>query len=831
MSPTPEFTDAQLLAARATAWHQAGEPLLTLEAARNWVASFGLVLFAPRAQALGAPAPSFVEATLGTAESGPTAAQSETALNLLARMVSEGSAVPLNLLGGPGDVPDFVASAQVFSFCYTLRGDKAWKQPPSQTGAVKVSTLALRVFEALTERGAMTAHALASDLGREVTDSAIVRALGELWSQMRVLPRHAGAEGTIWELTTQRFSKAVKAGSNAGVPTALSALVSLYLHQATGASEDEVESFLSPLTARSRIREVVHALSSARELETVAVDGKTLLYVADALPEFAAIETPAEPVIDAEQGEHPGTSDDGRITRFEGAGARGSNLRGKPVRASAGRTERSRPAAPRAGSAGSGERPAAFTRPWEEDRRPRPEASGDARKRTYKPRTEGASDRPARTYKPRTEGASDRPARTYKPRTEGASDRPTRTYTPRTEGASDRPARTFKPRAEGSSDRPSRPFTPRGEGASDRPARPYRPRTEGSGDRPSRPFTPRGEGASDRPARTFRPRTQEGDDRGAARTFRPSAGKTSRPGAFRRDASEGADRSGRPYARKSPTDDAGSRPFSSEARPFRPRTESREGGNPYSARKDSGPRPGARPGARPGGFSRPERSGSSAGGERTWKPRADREGSARPYAARPSGDRPFQARSRSTEGRAGGSEDRPKFGAGSRFTKGQGEGGADRGTDRGFPRGSRSEGRPGGSRGGFDRAPGRPKPFGASSGEGRDRASEGSPRGEFRPRSAGTGSGAPRSGAPGSGAPRSFGPRSGASGPSASRPGGPRASGPRREGSGPGGFGARPARPGFGPSAGRKPGRAGAKPGSRGPAAPRRRRDEPEGGA
>ena len=95
------------------------------------------------------PAPSLVEATLGRAVSAPTAAESETARGLVARMTAEGSALPLNLLGWPGDVPDFVVSAQAFSYVFTLRGDKNWKQPPGTSGTVKVSPLALKVYEAL----------------------------------------------------------------------------------------------------------------------------------------------------------------------------------------------------------------------------------------------------------------------------------------------------------------------------------------------------------------------------------------------------------------------------------------------------------------------------------------------------------------------------------------------------------------------------------------------------------------------------------------------------------------------------------------------------------
>ncbi len=67
--------------------------------------------------------------------------------------------MPLNLMGlgvgaghtpPTGDTPDFVASTAVFSYIFTLRGDKAWKQPPPISGALKVSNLALSVYEALT---------------------------------------------------------------------------------------------------------------------------------------------------------------------------------------------------------------------------------------------------------------------------------------------------------------------------------------------------------------------------------------------------------------------------------------------------------------------------------------------------------------------------------------------------------------------------------------------------------------------------------------------------------------------------------------------------------
>ena len=95
-----------------------------------------------------------MEATLGRTVTAPTAAETETARGLVARLVAEGSALPLNLLGGPGEAPDFVVSAPVFSYVFTLRGDKNWKQPPATSGTGKVSPLALKVYEVLADGSA-----------------------------------------------------------------------------------------------------------------------------------------------------------------------------------------------------------------------------------------------------------------------------------------------------------------------------------------------------------------------------------------------------------------------------------------------------------------------------------------------------------------------------------------------------------------------------------------------------------------------------------------------------------------------------------------------------
>ena len=287
-------TSDQLRVARLSQWHQNGEALLTFENLRSWINVAGLILFTPRPSQLPAPAPSFVEGVLGAPASELALADTENARTLLARLISAGIAVPLNLLGTPGETPDFVVSAPVFSYIFTLRGDKAWKQPPATSGAVKVSPLAAATHEVLTRHAALSAYDLATQLGKEVTESAVLRALNELWSHLRVIPvGQPDGAATLWELTSARFTKHIKAGANAGQPSALSALISLYLGSAMLATEEEIETFLSPLAARSRIRDVIHALMGARELETLVIDGKTLLHVSGSLPAFATSDTDA----------------------------------------------------------------------------------------------------------------------------------------------------------------------------------------------------------------------------------------------------------------------------------------------------------------------------------------------------------------------------------------------------------------------------------------------------------------------------------------------------------------------------------------------------------
>ncbi len=574
----------QLAAARLAHWHHNAEPILTINMLRDWLNTSGLVLYVPRAPQLPMPAPSFVEAILGAPNTAPTLAETEEPRSLLARLVADGGAIPLNLLGSPTgtgtETPDFIVSPLAFPYIFTLRGDKAWKQPPTTSGAAKVSPLALATYNMLAERITMSAYDLATQLGKEVTETAVLRALTELWQHLRVIPiAQLDGQPTLWELTTTRFTKQMKAGANAGQPTALSALISLYLGQAIVASEDDLETFLSPIAARSRIRDVVHALISARQIETIAVEGKTVLHVNGELPAFLAApvitdETPGTiEVVDADaaaEEEKPRISKFVPKPRKIGTGfvTKAPDRERRPFK---------RDSAPD------------YSKPWDEEKR---DKAVRRPKSFYAAQSEGAA--PAEPQqeaprKPRFDREGQRPSFGSKP-----------SFGSRPRIGGDRP--TFRRDSSSGEGRPPRrEYTPRPDSGSDdsRPPRKTfsKPGTFGrkregfagksfGGDNDSRP--PRRDFGDSRPPRreyTPRPDSDRGESRPPRRTFgdKPGFSGPRTPGSY------------------APRPQGGSRSFDGDRssgfgsrKPYTPREggagPSRFGGKPSFSREDRGDR-------------------------------------------------------------------------------------------------------------------------------------------------------------------------------------------------------------------------------------------------
>ena len=285
------MTAEQLEASRAERLRQNGLGARTLEDARTWLEETGLCLFLPRKQFSSFVAPSFVEAIAGERNLAPSAKIVTQAEELLIRLESEGVAVRLNLLGQPGEQPDFVVAAWVLPYVYALRGDRDWRRIPQLTGSRQVSPLAVQTYK-LLEQGDASIYQLRHALGREVTESAVLRAITELWQQLRIIPViSASGKAAHWQLLRVRFQKAIAEGASTSQVTAISVLASIYLQAVIAATMEEVELFLAPLTARSKIREVLRGLLATRQVHTISLGHAPHFYVAGTLPEFAAPQT------------------------------------------------------------------------------------------------------------------------------------------------------------------------------------------------------------------------------------------------------------------------------------------------------------------------------------------------------------------------------------------------------------------------------------------------------------------------------------------------------------------------------------------------------------
>ncbi len=265
---------------------QNGVGTLTLEDARTWIEETGLCLFLPRKQFATFVAPSFVEAVAGERSAAPAAKMVTLAEDLLVRLETDGVAVRLNLQGQPGEQPDFVVASWVLPYVYALRGDRDWRRSPQLTGSRAVSPLAIQAYKHL-EAGDATIPQLKHTLGREVTESAVLRAITELWQQLRIIPVIAAPGRTPqWQLLRVRYQKAIAEGASTSQVTAISVLASIYLQAVIAASMEEVELFLAPLTARSKVREVLRGLVATRQVHTISMGHAPHFYVAGTLPEF-----------------------------------------------------------------------------------------------------------------------------------------------------------------------------------------------------------------------------------------------------------------------------------------------------------------------------------------------------------------------------------------------------------------------------------------------------------------------------------------------------------------------------------------------------------------
>lgn len=278
------MTEIELHQQRREKWRLAGNPARTLEDARAFLESVGFALMYPlprQEQRIPVLAPTFIGAYVGDDRNLPTwqhafaDPRAREATELMVRLLRQKSAFELKF----GET-SFLVSAHTFPFFYGLIGDRAPRQQPVPGKKSEYSPLARDVFEQIREKGQLTKSRLADLLGGALSPAALDRALGELWSRLRITRvDYTPTEGAAWDALYRWAPQPVREGINTSVPESLSALVFQYLSATIAAEQTDLEHFFSYFVPRTRVRETLNALLAARELSFTTVGGKSMLHV------------------------------------------------------------------------------------------------------------------------------------------------------------------------------------------------------------------------------------------------------------------------------------------------------------------------------------------------------------------------------------------------------------------------------------------------------------------------------------------------------------------------------------------------------------------------
>jgi 23S rRNA pseudouridine2605 synthase len=275
------MTDAELFLARAQRWRLDGHSVRTLDDARSFLESVGFCLMYPMRSAILVP--TFIGAWVGADDKLPMRQhayadpRAKAATELMVRALRDKAAYEAPLVD---ENNAFLLSASVFPYFYSLVGERNPKLPPASGPRSPYSPLACDAFEIIRRRGPVSKAKLGEMLGGSVSNAGLDRALSELWAKLRITRvDYTAAEGSVWDELGRWAPDVVREGVGISVPEALSALVSKYLDCVIAVDEGEVENFLANFVPRTRVKEAIHALLSAREVSFVHVGSKSLLQV------------------------------------------------------------------------------------------------------------------------------------------------------------------------------------------------------------------------------------------------------------------------------------------------------------------------------------------------------------------------------------------------------------------------------------------------------------------------------------------------------------------------------------------------------------------------
>ncbi len=275
------MTEQELDRLRREKWRLDGRPVRTIEEAREFIESVGFCLMYPlQPHAL---APTFIGAWVGADDRLPTwqhafaDPRAQEATDLMVRLLRERAAYEANLFD---ENDTLLVAASVFPYFYALAGERNPKQPPKAGPRSEYSQLACDTFDAIRREGPISKQKLRQVLGGGVSLMGLDHALNELWTKLRITRvDYKPGEGAFWDVLYRWSPEAVREGIGLSVPESLSALLSKYLECMIAADQQEVEAFFGNLAPRSRVKEAINALVTAREFVFLRVGSRSLMQV------------------------------------------------------------------------------------------------------------------------------------------------------------------------------------------------------------------------------------------------------------------------------------------------------------------------------------------------------------------------------------------------------------------------------------------------------------------------------------------------------------------------------------------------------------------------
>jgi Winged helix DNA-binding domain len=274
------MTDQQLQELRQKKWRLGGEPISTVEDARDFIETVGFCTMYPLRPAVLVP--TFLGACVGNEVNLPTwqhafaDPRAQESTELMVRLLRSRGAFEANVFG---ETP-FLVAASVFPFFYGLVGDRNPRQIPKLGPRSEYSPLAAHAFQAIQKDGPLSKEQLRAMLGGDLSEAALDRALNDLWSKLRITRvDYTREDGAFWDVLFRWAPDPVREGMHLSVPESLSALISKYVDCVVAAEQSEVEEFFSHLVARSKARDAIHALLAAREFSYVHVGGRAMLTI------------------------------------------------------------------------------------------------------------------------------------------------------------------------------------------------------------------------------------------------------------------------------------------------------------------------------------------------------------------------------------------------------------------------------------------------------------------------------------------------------------------------------------------------------------------------